>query len=556
VSGTTVGSYLVGRLREVGVRHVFGVPGDYVLGLMDEIVASPVSLVGTCNELNAGYAADAYARLNGVGAVCVTYAVGGFSLLNAIAGAFAERVSVIAICGGPSRSDRDEDRMLHHTLGDYGVQVDIYRHVTQRSVCLSDPEQAPDEIDDAITACLRHRRPVFIEVPADLVAAPCRSPEPLVLDLAPQSEAAVLEEAVAEAALMIEAAERPVVLGGVEVHRFGLQGELERFLDDTCLPMATALMGKSVIRETHPQYVGVYSGALSEDYVRRTVEDADCVLSLGAWMSDINLGIYTARIDVGRLVQASADRVRIKRHYFDEVYLGDFIRSLRAALSDSPKTRDRSSPTRPADRSLQDAFAPRPDAAITIERFYERVNHFLDDDSVVLADAGDSFLCAGDLIMHEGVGFICQAFYCSIGFTVPGALGVGLADPSRRPIVFVGDGAFQMTAQELSTVAREGVPAVIFLMNNRGYTVERVIHDGPYNDIQNWRYHALAEAFGASADAAWSCEVRTEADLEKALARAGAEPGLLAFVEVHLDPQDCSAALTRLGQALAEQRSL
>jgi TPP-dependent 2-oxoacid decarboxylase len=190
-----------------------------------------------------------------------------------------------------------------------------------------------------------------------------------------------------------------------------------------------------------------------------------------------------------------------------------------------------------------------------VERFYERVNHFLADDSIVLADAGDSFLCAGELVMHEEVGFICQAFYCSIGFTVPGALGVGLADRSRRPIVFVGDGAFQMTAQELSTVIRQGLAPVIFLMNNRGYTVERVIHDGPYNDIQDWRYHRLPEVFGAGA-AAWSCEVRTEGDLETALERAGRERDALAFIEIHLDPDDCSAALKRLGAALAEQRSL
>ena len=552
----TVGSYLVERVREVGARHVFGVPGDYVLGLMDEIEASELSLVGTCNELNAGYAADAYGRVNGVGAVCVTYAVGGFSLLNAIAGAFAERVSVIAICGGPNRADRDADRLLHHTIGDYGVQVDVYRHVTQVSVGLSDPETAPAEIDAAIVACLQHRRPVFIEVPADLVAAPCAAPEPLELPGPPQSDPETLTEAVEEAVAMVERADRPVVLGGVEVHRFGLRDALEAFLDASRLPMATALMGKSVIRETHPQYIGIYSGALSEEYVREAVEGADCVLGLGAWMSDINLGIYTANIDPGRTIHAQGDRVRIKRHVFEGVFLGDFIRSLGKALEGSPRTRERRAPERPALRSLESAFEAQAEAPITIRRFYERVNHFLADDHVVLADAGDSFLCAGDLVMHDEVGFICQAFYCSIGFTVPAALGVGLADRARRPIVFVGDGAFQMTAQELSTVLRQGLAPVVFLMNNRGYTVERVIHDGPYNDIQNWRYHALPAVFADGPGASWSCEVRTEADLEVALERAAREPDALAFVEVHLDPMDCSAALERLGAALAAQRDL
>lgn len=546
----TVGSYLVHRINEVGVRHIFGVPGDYVLGLMDEFVDSPIELVGTCNELNAGYAADAYGRINGVGAVCVTYAVGGFSLLNAVAGAFAERVAMIAISGGPNRGDRDRQRLLHHTLGDYAVQVDVFRHVTQVAVGLTDPEDAPGQIDDAITACIRHRRPVFIEIPADLVAAPCQVPNALELELAPQTDNEVLVEAISEAVGMLQTAQRPVVLGGVEVHRFGLQNELEKFLNHAGYPMATALMGKPVIRETHPQYVGVYSGALSEEYVRHTVEDADCVLAFGAWMSDINLGIYTAQIDIGRLIHASADRVRIKRHYYDRVYLGDFIVGLHQAL-ESPRKAVLTA-IRPAMRSLNQHFEIKPDQKISIQRFFERINHFLDDDSIVLADAGDSFMCASDLIMHEGVGFICQAFYCSIGFTIPGALGVGLADASRRPVVFVGDGAFQMTVQELSTIIRRDLCPVIFVMNNLGYTVERVIHDGPYNDIQNWRYHALPEVFGGG----WSCEVRTEEELEKALQRARGEKDKLAFIEVHVDPQDCSAALKRLGKALAAQRDL
>lgn len=545
---STVGRYLLQRIHEVGVRHVFGVPGDYVLGLMDEIVAGPMQLVGTCNELNAGYAADAYARLNGAGAVCVTYAVGGFSVLNAVAGAYAERVPVIVICGGPNRSDRDERRLLHHTLGDYGVQVDVFRHVTQLAVGLATPEHAPEQIDQAIMACLRHRRPVFIEIPADLVNVPCAAPSPMEFRIKPESDADALAEAVNEAASMLKRARAPVVLGGVEIHRFGLQGQLETLLDRARYPMATALMGKSVIRETHPQYIGVYCGALSEEYVRGRVEDADCVLSLGAWMSDINLGIYTARIDVGRMIHASADKVRIKRHYYDRVWLGDFIHGLDRALEGSGS--ESVEEIRPAVRSLETNYEVEPQADIRIERFFRRINHYLDDDSIVLADAGDSFLCAGDLIMHEGVGFICQAFYCSIGFTIPGALGAGLASPRSRPVVFVGDGAFQMTVQELSTIIRNRLAPIVFLMNNRGYTVERVIHDGPYNDIQNWRYHLLPEVFGGG----WSCEVRTEAELEAALARASDETSQLAFIEVHLHPEDCSQALKRLGRALASQR--
>ncbi|MCE2390757.1 MAG: alpha-keto acid decarboxylase family protein [Proteobacteria bacterium] len=545
----TVGRYLVERMRQVGLRHVFGVPGDYVLALLDEIVDSEVELVGTCNELNAGYAADAYARVNGVGAVCVTYAVGGFSVLNAIAGAYAEQVPVIAVAGGPNRSDRDERKLLHPTLGHHGIQVEVFRHVTQESVLLTDADDAPEQIDRAIAACVAHRRPVFIEVPADLVKQPCRAPRPREFDERPPSDPDATREAVEEAVRMLLAAERPVVLGGVELHRFGVQPGFVRLVERAGCPVATVLLGKSVIAETHPQYVGLYRGALSEDYVRETVEGADCVLSLGAWMTDINLGIYTADIDTARLIHSGAWRVQIRHHHFERVFLGDFIDGLFEALPAAPAPRET---IRPASRALVEPFAPAPEERVSVARFFERMNHFLREGDVVLADAGDSFLCAGDLIVHHSVGFICQAFYCSLGFSLPGALGVGLADRSRRAVVFAGDGALQMTVQELSTLVRQRLNPIVFVMNNRGYTIERAIHDGPYNDIQNWRYHSLPEVFGGG----WSCEVHKEAELEAALERAREEPDRLALIEVHIDPQDCSSALERLGQALGERQTL
>ncbi len=546
-----VGSYLVERLREAGIGHVFGVPGDYSLSFLDHIVASEVEFVGTCNELNAGYAADAYARIRGIGAVAVTYAVGGFSLLNAIAGAYAERVSVVVICGGPSRSDREEGLKRHHTLGDYGIQLRVFDSVTGMAVALESAESAPLQIDAAIRTCLQARRPVFIEIPADLVETPCPAPEKLEWEESPGSDRATLAEAVAEAALLLTAAERPLILGGVEVHRFGLREEFEALIEHAGYPVATALMGKSLIDERNPHFIGLYSGALSETYVRETVEGADCVLNLGAFMSDINLGIYTANISVERLIHATAEEVRIRHHRFDRIFLGDFIRELRSAL---PRAESLDSRIRPASRVLLEPFEVEPEEGLTIQRFYQRVNHILDAGNVVLADAGDSFMCAGDLLMHEETGFISQAFYCSIGFTLPAALGVGLASPDHRPVVFIGDGAFQMVVQELSTLLRHHLNAVIFLMNNRGYTVERVIHDGPYNDLQNWRYHELVGIFGA--DAGWGCEVHNEGELETALERASREFDRLAFIEVHLDPMDCSAALRRLGAELRRSNAI
>ncbi len=545
----TIGGYLVQRLEEVGLRHVFGVPGDYVLGFMDRLVDSPaIELIGTCNELNAGYAADAYARINRVGAVCVTYAVGGFSLLNAVAGAYAERVPLIVISGGPSLEDRRRGLLLHHTLGDFDAQVDIFGNVTAAAVVLTDPAQAPAQINDTIVACLRQKRPVFIEIPEDLVDHPCPKPRPFGFQRPAASDPDALLEAVDEAVTMLRAAKRPAILAGVEIHRFRLRRNVERLIERVGYPFATTLLAKSLITEQHPQFIGVYAGALSVEYARRTIERSDCLLNLGAIMTDVNLGVYTANLDERRLINVNSDKVKIKHHVYPEVQLKDFIDALAMRL---PKGRPSRS-IRPAARALETHFSPRPKAAITIARFYERLNHFLDRRSVVIADAGDSFLCAGELVMHDRIGFVCQAFYCSIGFSVPAALGCALADPKKRPVVFVGDGAFQMTAQEISTIIRNGLNPIMFVMNNDGYTVERVIHDGPFNDIQPWRYHALPAVFGE----AESFEVRTEGDLEAVLRDVKRKRDRFCLVEVYLDPKDCSKALKRLGRTVSKRKAL
>jgi indolepyruvate decarboxylase len=542
----TVGRYLVRRLEEVGVRHVFGVPGDYVLAFMDCLVASPkLKLVTTCNELNAGYAADAYARLNRAGALCVTYAVGGLSALNAVAGAYAERVPLVVISGAPYRAAKERHLLLHHTFGDYDAQRKIYAHVTEAAVSLDDPARAPQRIDETLATCLRHSRPVYLELPSDVVGLPCTAPKPFAFRSEPTSETAALAEAVEETLAMIGRAKRPLILAGVEIHRYRLRRALETLLRRSGFPIATTLLAKSLISEQHPQYVGVYAGGLSKERVRRTVERSDCLLSLGAIMTDVNLGIYTANLDERTFIAANGDRVAIKHHHYGGVYLGHYIKALAKGVGRLKLRRQR---IVPATRSLLKPYAPRPRARITVQRFFERMNHFLKPEHVVLADAGDCFLCAADLVMREKIGFVCQAFYCSIGFTLPASLGVKLAVPDRRPVVFMGDGAFQMTGQEFSTLIRERLNPIVFVMNNRGYAIERAIHDGPYNDLQPWIYHRWPEVLGGAPH----YEVRTEGDLEtvlSALARLKDAPSL---VEVHIDPQDRSEGLERLGRIVAK----
>lgn len=540
---TTVASYLIQRLHEAGLRHMFGVPGDYVLDFMDRVVQSGISLIGNCNELNAGYAADAYARVRGIGAVCVTYGVGGLSSLNAACGAYAERVPVVFISGAPNSAQRTAHTHMHHTVGGYDMQLDIYRKVTVDAAQLTNPHTAPDEIDRVLANCISERLPVYIEIPVDMVKAPCRLPRTLDFHRGRRSDSAALAECVRETAAIINVAEHPFILAGVEIHRFGLAERLLRVAERAGIPYATTIDGKSALPENHPLFLGVYLGAMSREAVRSQLEGSDGLLSLGAMSTDVNTGGFTTHLPVDRMVRAHLSKVRVRSHYYDHVWLGDFI----DALGDALRARD-SLARHPVDpHAPRGQFSAVPDEGLTVGRFYDRLNHFLDGEMILVADTGDAMFAASELYVREPGHFISQAYYLSIGYSLPAALGICLARPDKRVVLLQGDGAFQMTVQELSTLLRQNCNPIVFLLNNDGYGVERLIHDGPYNDIQRWNYHKLPEAFGGEA---LSMEVKTEGELESALATARAQRDRLVFINLHLPPNEGSLAVERLATAL------
>lgn len=546
-SATTVGRYLLRRLGELGIQYLFGVPGDYVLDLMDRVIDSPVEFIGTCNELNAGYAADAYSRLNGIGAAMVTYGVGGFSIINATAGAYAERVPLVVISGAPHSAHRRAHAPMHHLATDYRLQLDLFSRITAAAVLLTQADQAPGQIDCTLQTCLLHKRPVYIEVPMDMVEAPCAAPgAPLGPPAPVPSDPETLSESLVETTAMLAAAEKPAILCGVEVHRFGLRDDVVRLLDECGYPVATTVNGKTAIPEEHPGFLGIYEGALSRSEVRDTVEQADCLLSLGAWFTDIATGGFTARLDDARMISANSDRVKIKHHHYDNVYLADFVRGLIDTIQPTKKQKRYVSP---APHRAETPYEPRPDTPITVARFFERLNSFLDDSMVLVAGTGDAMFGAAELHTNKPESFLAQANYLSIGYSLPAALGVSLATPQKRTVLVIGDGAFQMTAQELSTIIRNKTHPIVFLLNNDGYLIERAIHDGPYNELQRWNYHELPTVFGGPAGIA----VHTEGDLEAAMETARKKPDELVFVEIVLDRNDATPALRRIGQAVRNQ---
>jgi indolepyruvate decarboxylase len=549
----SIGEYLIQRLYAHGVRHVFGIPGDYVLGFYDLLCKSKLTLVNTCDEQGAGFAADAYARVRGMGAVCVTYCVGGLKIANTTAEAFAEKSPVVVISGAPGMKEREKNPLLHHKVREFDTQKKVFEQLTIAATVLSDPQTAFQEIDRVLHAALRFKRPVYIELPRDQVFVP-GIPHHRAAKFHERSNARSLRAALTEAATMINQARRPVILADVEIHRFGLQKLVLDLVERTGIPFAATVLGKSVIGEQHPAYLGVYEGAMGRDDVRRYVEGSDCVIMLGAFMTDINLGIYTAHLDPARSIYATSEKLSIRYHTYEEVRFKDFLRGLvrlklrRRTLGKIPHPAQLNGemPLEKASARSSSRAGARP---LTVKRLFEHLNRFLSADVMVVADVGDALFGATDLFIREHTEFLSPAYYTSMGFAVPACVGAQLANRKLRPLVLVGDGAFQMTGMELSTVARYGLNPVVVVLNNNGYGTERHIQDGPYNDLWPWNYSRLPEVLGAGR----AFLVKTEGELEHALTEARKWTESFCLLDVHLAPLDRSPALDRLASRLAKR---
>ncbi len=540
----TIGQYLVERLGALGVEHVFGIPGDYILQLYKLIEESPIRLVGVTREDSAGFAADAYARVHGLGCICVTYCVGGLSACNSIAGAYAEKSPVIVLAGSPGMSERARNPLLHHKVKGFETQYEVFQKITVASAVLDRAETAFGEIDRVLEAAVRYKRPVYLELPRDRVnvrqVGPHEPPEGL-----PPSDPDALGEAIDEAAALLTAARKPVILADVEIHRFNLQPDLLKLAESTGMPITTTLLGKSVISELHPLFGGIYEGAMGRPEVTELVESSDCLLMLGCFMTDINLGIFTAKLDPAHCIDATSEDLRIKRHHYQDVRLDDFIRGL---IDRKLKVARTPVPVRTSPFAMLGDAVPseRPDvgAAVLAAQPATRGQRRHDGDRRYRRfplRRRRSRDAAAHRIPEPGLLY-------SMGFGVPAAVGASMANPDSRVLVVVGDGAFQMTGMELSTIARHGLNPIIIVLNNHGYTTERFLLEGPFNDIQDWAYHAIPAVIGAGR----GFEARTVGELDVALASAHANLASFSLINVHLDPYDRSPALERLAHKLSK----
>jgi len=541
-SSHTVSSYLIGRLYDHGVRHIFGVPGDYVLGFYRELARSSLRIINTSDEQGAGFAADAYARINGLGAVAITYSVGGLKVANATAQAYAEKSPVVIISGAPGRDEQTHPGLLHHRVKDFDTQLKVFEQITVASTVVKDPQTACREMDRVIDAALRYKRPVYIELPRDMISAPVVPGRPDRVE-AGRSDRRDLEEALGEAVDLMNRSRKPVIIAGVELHRFGLQAALADLLQKTGIPVAATLLGKSVIRENHPQYIGVYEGAMGREEVRKYVESCDCLILLGTLMTDIDLGIFTARLEQGCSISSTSEKLQIRFHSYEDVNIEDFLKGL---LSRDIRCRAAIGIPHPPPPAPPEPAAGK---TMTVQYLFQSLNASLDDKTVVIADTGDALFGAADMTIHSETEFLSPAYYTSLGFATPASLGVQLARPELRPLVLVGDGAFQMTGMELGTIARFNLNPIVVVLNNLGYGTERPMLDGTFNDIPLWSYSRIPEVLNAGL----GFDVRTEDQFEEALKAAKAHTQSFTILDVHLDPADRSLALKRLSYALGKR---
>ncbi len=543
VDQLSIGEFLIHRLQDYGIRDVFGIPGDYVLAFYSMLEHSPINLVGCCREDNAGFAADAYARVNGMGAVCVTYCVGGLSVANSIAGAYAEKSPVVLITGSPGMRERTNNPLLHHKVREFRTQLEVFEKLCVAATELVDPVTAFREIDRVLEAAARYKRPVYIEIPRDMVKVVPGVPYEF-RRAEPVSDPAALAEAVAEATRFLNGCQKPVILAGVEIHRFGLQDELLNLAEGSQIPIAGTILGKSAVRETHPLYVGMYEGGMGREEVTQYVEDSDCLLLLGAFLTDIDMGIYTANLDVSKCIYATSEELRIRHHYYHNIVLADFIRAL-AAQQPRPPVREV-----PAHANGNGAkYVIRPSAPITITRMIARLNESLDANTIVISDVGDALFAATELTTHARTEFIGPAYYTSMGFAIPASLGTGVARPDMRTVVLVGDGAFQMTSNELSSIVRHRFDHIVIVLDNKGYGTERYLHPGEFNEIHPWNYSKITELFGGGT----GYVVHTEGEFDAALSKAWADNSGMSLIHVHLAVDDCSPALARLAEKLSKK---
>lgn len=520
----TVIEHVLSRLQSIGIRDVFGVAGDFAFPINDAVCNNKeMRWVGSCNELNAAYSADGYARIRGMAALCTTYGVGELSAINGLAGSYAENLPIFQLVGMPASRTQAARRVTHHTLGN--GEFELFYKMAEPVVCaraIMTPENCAEETERLIAAALYHRRPVYMAFPTDYATSPVigtAQPRP-----EPKSDPAALTAATKAILAAMADAETACALPGVLLSRIGLTARARDFISASNLPFATMFWDKSVLGETLPNYIGMYDGKLMNEEVRAFVEGSDLVLGIGAVLTDFNSGSFTAKIERSKSINIQHHAVRVGEAVFNNVEMEDVLAELTRQIA-------RKDIKAPKAQGLGEPVGKSGDP-ITAEYLYARWEQMLKEDDILVTETGTSSMGIGFARMPKGSTFHNQTLWGSIGWATPAAFGAALASPDRRVILITGEGSHQLTAQEVGQFYRFGLKPIIFVLNNDGYLIERLLCKDPesyYNDVAKWHYHRLPEALGC--DGWMTARVTTCGELDDAIKKA-VSCGTGAYVEV------------------------
>ncbi|KAI8646198.1 thiamine diphosphate-binding protein [Parasitella parasitica] len=534
-----VGEYLIKRLKEVGIDTVFGVPGDYNMPFLDMIEDDKELLWGNnANELNASYAADGYARIRGTGALVTTFGVGELSAAAGVAGSYSEMLPVIHIVGTPNSKSQAEGAILHHSLGNgnFQVFVDMFAKISGASTHLT-RDTAIKEIDRVFQEALIKKRPGYIGIPIDLINYEVNIPEIRPLDLSIAKNPAKTQEVALKVVLeAINKAQHPIVIVDACIQRHNLQKEAAAFIKRSGFPTYVAPMGKGIVPEEYENYRGCYAGSITIEGIAREVEKADLIIELGSIKSDFNTGGFTYGLDRGKTISLHSFATNVFYADYDKVSMVEFLPLLTASLPSASRHFD-----------LGPRFHPAPieqGTEITHNYLWNKVPEYMVDNAIIVAETGTSEFASFNLKAPKNAFFIAQVLWGSIGFSVGAAVGAAIADRSRQVYLFCGDGSFQLTAQEISVFLHQGLTPIIFILNNDGYLIEKLIH-GPhraYNNFQMWQYAKTLDYFGAHlqrnlddvspAPVGVEAKVTTRSEFEAAMKLVTEQPKKIHFLEV------------------------
>ncbi len=530
---STLAVRLLQALKDYGAREIFGIPGDFVLPFYKAIEESKILPHFTLShEPAVGFAADAAARFHqGLGVAVVTYGAGAFNLVNAVAGAYAERSPVVVIAGAPGARERATGFLLHHQARAVDTQLAVYREITCDQAVLDDPARAADQIARVLRSAREQSLPVYIEVPRDLVGAamgpvPVLSPRP--------ADRQALAECADEILGRLAEARAPVVIAGVEIRRFGIERETAALARRLSLPVVTTFMGRGLLEDAPDVLAGTYLGAAGDPATNRLVENADALLLLGVILSDTNFALSERKLDARRTISAMGRNVQIGHHVYNDLPIDALIETLgeRARKPKTRAARKRKPPKYPRRLKADDEKIMPSDIATAINDLFDRHGKM-----PMAADMGDCLFTAMEI---DNTALVAPGYYAGMGFGVPAGLGVAVAT-GRRPLILVGDGAFQMTGWELGNCRRYGIAPIVVLFNNTSWEMLRVFQpESKFNDLDDWHFADIASSLGGH-----GTRVTTRRQLAEALEAAFKRNDRFSLIEVMLPRGVTSDTLAR-----------